>query len=100
MYDDSNTNVSAHTLSICLYFQFCAFPQLQATRAVSGRSVPIIAFGPGGAGALIRYCGPESLGGAGDIAAKIDAEMACTGLSAEKIGPKVYISYHASRLVK
>ena len=80
-----------------LYFQFSALPQLRATRAVSGHSVPIIAFGAAGAAAFIRYYGPESMGGAGDIGAKIDAEVARTGVSADEIGPKVHISYHASR---
>ena len=73
-----------------LIFQFCALPQLQATRAVSGRSVPIIAFGAGGAAAYIRHFGPEYMGGAGDIGAKTDAEVARTGLSADEIGTKVY----------
>ena len=74
-----------------LNFQFCALPQLQATRAISRRFVPIISFGAGGAAAYIRHFGPESMGGAGDIGAKIDAEVARTGLSADEIGPKVYL---------
>ena len=41
-------------VSFYLYFQFLALPQLQATRAVSGRSVPIIASIAAGAGAIIR----------------------------------------------
>ena len=40
------------------------------------------------------------MGGAGDIGAKIDAEVARTGLSADEIGPKVHISYYASRRTK
>ena len=86
MYYDSNINSSWLFL-----FQFCALRQLKVTRAVSGRSVPIIAFGAGGAGAYIRYFGPESMGGAGDIGAKIDAEGARNGLSADEIGTKVYL---------
>ena len=80
-----------------MYLQFLALPQFQATRAVSGRSVPIISYAVAGAGAIIRGFGPESMGGAGDIGPKIDAEVARTGLSADEIGPKVHISYHASR---
>ena len=38
--------------------------------------------------------------GAGDIGAKIDAEVARTGLLADAIGLKVRISYHASRQTK
>ena len=79
-----------------MYFQFFALPQLQATRAISGRSVPVIALGAAGAGAFIRHFGPESMGGAGDIGAKIDAEVARTGLSVDEIGLKVRIPYHAS----
>ena len=59
--------------------------------------MPIIVCVAAGAGAIIRSFGPESMGGAGDIGAKIDAEVARTGLSADEIGPKVRISYHASR---
>jgi hypothetical protein len=62
--------------------------------------VPIIACVAAGAGAIIRLFGPESLGGSGDIGAKIDAEVARTGLSAEEIGPKVHIWYHAFRRTK
>ena len=73
-----------------LYFQFFALPQLNATRAVSGHSVPIISCVAAGAGAIIRLFGPESIGGVGDIGAKTDAEVARTGLSADVIGPKVH----------
>ena len=45
-----------------------------------------------GAAAIIRILGPESIGGVGDIGAKIDAEAARTGLSANEIGEKVRIS--------
>ena len=69
---------------------------MQATRAVSGRSVPIIILGAAGAAAIIRLLGPESMGGAGDIGAKIDVEVARTGLSAEEIGLKVH---HISRII-
>jgi hypothetical protein len=74
---------------------------LRATRAVSGRSVPIISFVAAGAGAIIRLFGPESVGGVvGDINAKNDAEVARTGLSDEEIGAKVHFSYHVSRRSK
>ena len=82
------------------YLQFFALPQLRATRAISGHSVPIISCVAAGAGAIIRFYGPESIGGVGDIRAKIDAEVARTGLSANEIGPKVHIFYHASRWTK
>ena len=88
---------TAHIIPFYLYFQFFALGQLQATRAVSGRSVPIISCVTYGAGAIIRFFGPESMGGLGDFCAKIDAEVALTGLSANDIGPKVHISYHVTR---
>ena len=58
--------------------------------------MPIITFVAAGAGHIIRLFGPEYMGGAGDIGAKIDAEVARTGLSADEIGPKVLVSYNAS----
>ena len=83
-----------------MYFKLFSLPQAQATRAVSGRSVPIITCVAAGAGTLIRNFGPESMGGLGDFGAKIDAEVALTGLSADEIGALVGISYHASRRTK
>ena len=77
---------------LCFYFQFFNLPQVQATRALSGHSVPIIACVAAGAAAIIRLFGPESIGGVGDFGARIDAEAARTGLSTDEIGPKVYIS--------
>ena len=73
---------------------------MEATRAVSGRSVPIIACLAVGAGAFIRVFGPESMGGRGDFNAKMDAEVALTGLSEAEIGRKVNISYYTSRWPK
>ena len=52
--------------------------------------MPIIACITAGAGATIRLFGPESMGGTGDIGARIDAETARTGLSDDEIGPKVH----------
>jgi hypothetical protein len=40
--------------------------------------------------------GPESIEGIGDFGAKVDAEVARTGLSEDVIGPKVRFLYHAS----
>jgi hypothetical protein len=81
-------------LLFCLFTSsFFALPQLHATRAISGHSVPIITCITGGSGAIIRLFGPKSMGGTGDIGARIDAEVARTGLSDEEIGAKVHI-YH------
>ena len=45
-----------------------------------------------GAAAILRFFGPESIGGVGDIGVRIDAEVAHTGLSDDEIGHKVHIS--------
>jgi hypothetical protein len=58
---------------------------MHATRAISGRSVPISTCIAAGAGAVIRLFGPESIGGAGDIGAKSHAEVASTGLSSVRL---------------
>ena len=50
--------------------------------------MPIIAFG---AGVFIRHFSPETMDGAGDIGAKIDAEVTRTGMSDDGIGTKVYL---------
>ena len=52
--------------------------------------MPIIGCISAGAGAIIRLFGPESMGGVGDIGARIDAETVRTGLSDDVIGPKVH----------
>ena len=54
--------------------------------------MPIIACIATGAAAVIRRFGPESMGGVGDIGARIDAETARTGLSDNEIGAKVRTS--------
>ena len=64
---------------------------MHATRAISGHSVPIITCETTGAGPIIYGFGPESMGGVGDIGARIDAETTRTGLPVEEIGPKVHI---------
>ena len=89
--------LTVHIIPFHVCFQSFALLQLRATRAVSGHSVPILSCVALGAAAIIRFFGPKSIGGAGDITAKTNAEVARTGLSADDIGPKVFISYHASR---
>jgi hypothetical protein len=93
-------NNSPLFFSSCIYFQFFCFPQLKATRAVSGRSVPIITCLAAGAGAIIRFFGPESIGGRADFSGKFDADVNISGLSEDEIGRKVHFSYIASRWTK
>lgn len=70
-------------------FQFFATSQLQATRAISGNSIPVFAWITGGASTTIRLFGPESIGGLGNFGARIDAEATRTGKPAEEIGDSV-----------
>ena len=70
---------------------------MHATRAISGRSVPIIACITTGAAFVIRDFGPESMGGVGDIGARIDAEIARTGRPDDEVGPKVHLSMYFCR---
>ena len=70
-----------------------AFPQLHATRAISGHSVPIITSIAVGAGSIIRQYGPESIGGL-DFIANIDAEAARTGVLSEEISDRVHTSVY------
>ena len=81
-------------LSICIS---SSVPQLRAiSRAVNGRSVPIIAFRAAGPGAYISFCLVRN---AWEVSGILVAQklVARTGLSGDEIGPKVHISYHASR---
>ncbi|KAF8911626.1 hypothetical protein CPB84DRAFT_1842107 [Gymnopilus junonius] len=75
---------------VVVILDFIALPQLQATRAISGRSVPIIAWVTGHMSSTTRWFLPESAGGIGDLGARIDAEVARTGSSPEEIGEKLY----------
>ena len=52
--------------------------------------MPIISIVTAGVGAVIRGFGPESMGGVGDIGARIDEETTRTGLPVDEIGPKVH----------
>ena len=77
-------------------FQLFTIIQLRATRAISGHSIPIIACIAFGAAAIIRLFGPESIGGMGDMGARIDAEAARTGLTVDEIGDKAHMSILSS----
>jgi len=77
--------------SIHSYFeslQLVALPQLQATRALSGTSVPIIAIVPGATSSFLRYFAPPSLGGVVDFKS-LDDEAARLGVSSDELGEKV-----------
>jgi len=62
---------------------------MAVTRAITGKSVPILAWITGFSSSLIRQLGPEKLGGIGNLGPKIDEEVARTGGSPDEIGDKV-----------
>jgi len=69
--------------------QLCSFPQCQATRALSGTSVPVL---PAPSSAIIRGFGPESLGGIGDFGKRADDEAARLGVSPDEVADEVRYS--------
>ncbi|KAF5312054.1 hypothetical protein D9619_003768 [Psilocybe cf. subviscida] len=69
---------------------FIAVREVQATRAVSGASVPIIAMNFTPAAPFIRLFGPEGMGGLGDLGARVDGEVERTGRDAAEVGAEIY----------
>ncbi|KAG5641594.1 hypothetical protein DXG03_004677, partial [Asterophora parasitica] len=69
-----------------IILDFFGIPQLHATRALTGRTVPVLAWVTGGASTFIRNWGPESIGGSGDFGGKVAAEAARTGKPALEVG--------------
>ncbi|KAJ7654763.1 hypothetical protein B0H17DRAFT_1214291 [Mycena rosella] len=67
-----------------------ASPQLNATRAMTGTTIPIFTFIAANCGSLLRMFGPESLGGRGNSGAKIEAEALRTGKSIEETGEEFF----------
>ncbi|KAF9559428.1 UDP-Glycosyltransferase/glycogen phosphorylase [Agrocybe pediades] len=72
-----------------LVMDFFAFPQLQISRSISGKTVPIFAWLTGKAASMIRMFGPESSGGLGDLEARMQAEASRLGVSPAEIGDKL-----------
>jgi hypothetical protein len=62
---------------------------LLATREVSGNTIPIVAFLSSTAASTIRLCGPQEIGGLGDLDAQIQAEVERTGEPDDEVGEKV-----------
>ncbi|KAJ7738171.1 hypothetical protein B0H16DRAFT_1730061 [Mycena metata] len=63
---------------------------LRATRAISGNTVPVLTLITFNAASIVRLYGPESLGGVGDLGAKMDAEALRTGRDAAEIGDEMW----------
>ncbi|KAF4612109.1 hypothetical protein D9613_004547 [Agrocybe pediades] len=67
-----------------------AYPQMKLTKSISGDKIPIFGLVIGKAASLIRLCGPESLGGFGDLGARAEAEAARLGITPAEMGDKLY----------
>ncbi|KDR78382.1 hypothetical protein GALMADRAFT_138474 [Galerina marginata CBS 339.88] len=84
------TVFDAVSAPVAVILDFFALAQFQATRAITGHSIPIMAWVTGHASSRLRFFAPESMGGIGDFGAKVDAEAARTGASPEEIGNKLF----------
>ncbi|KAH9476235.1 UDP-glycosyltransferase 74G1 [Psilocybe cubensis] len=69
---------------------FFAHPLMLVTRSITGPSVPIVAWISGHMGTLIRFWGPERFGGGGDIAKKVQEEVARTGAPVHEVEERLY----------
>uniref|UniRef100_A0A8H7XNL3 Glycosyltransferase family 1 protein n=1 Tax=Psilocybe cubensis TaxID=181762 RepID=A0A8H7XNL3_PSICU len=70
---------------------FFAHQQMLATRAVSGRAIPIVAWVTGHIAHISHIFGPTRLGGSDvGFTARIEEEMKRTGLAATEVGDIVY----------
>ncbi|KAJ7283947.1 UDP-Glycosyltransferase/glycogen phosphorylase [Mycena rebaudengoi] len=85
----SSSNFAAAPPPVAVIIDFFAVSQLQATRALTGTSIPIIAWVTGGASTILRLFGPESLGGLGNFGERIDAKAQRTGKNPAEIGDKI-----------
>ncbi|KAG6807555.1 hypothetical protein H0H92_007112 [Tricholoma furcatifolium] len=63
---------------------------VKITRALTGNTVPIIAWITGGIPTVLRFFGSESLGGFGDQTLKIQEEVARSGRPFEEVANEVY----------
>ncbi|KAG6913980.1 hypothetical protein DXG01_003161 [Tephrocybe rancida] len=63
---------------------------VKATRAVTGKSIPIICWVTGGAATFVRLWGPQSIGGIGNMRAKIQSEAQRTGRPELEVGDELY----------
>ncbi|KIM38967.1 glycosyltransferase family 1 protein [Hebeloma cylindrosporum] len=76
---------------VAVVIDLCALPQLQATRTISGTSVPIIAILPGPSSSFLRCFAPPALGGIG-LGKSLDDEATRLGVSPDELGSKARYS--------
>ncbi|KAF5313262.1 hypothetical protein D9619_003742 [Psilocybe cf. subviscida] len=81
---------------VAIIMDFWSLPELKATRSMTGNTVPVIAIVASGAGPVIQLFGPESMGGFGDIGARIDAEVASSGRDPIEIGEEIFFAVNGS----
>lgn len=74
---------------VAIIMDFFALAELQATRSITGDTVPVVAIVASGAAPIIQLFGPERIGGLGDLGAKVDAEVARTGRDPIEVGEEV-----------
>lgn len=69
--------------------QFFAVEPVRAIKKLSGKSTKIFSWVSGGTNAMFYLFGPENLGGRGNIAATVEAEVKRTGRSFEEVVAEV-----------
>jgi hypothetical protein len=70
--------------------QLFHFPVLLAIRALTNKTVPVLAWYPGASFSSLRLFGPEELGGLADVPAKAKALSEATGRDFEDIAREVF----------
>ncbi|KAF5311788.1 hypothetical protein D9619_003782 [Psilocybe cf. subviscida] len=75
---------------VAIIMDFFAYGELQATRSITGTTIPVTAIVASGAGPMIQLFGPETVGGFGDVGARIDAEVARTGRDPIEVGEELF----------
>ncbi|KAJ7813740.1 hypothetical protein B0H14DRAFT_2604649 [Mycena olivaceomarginata] len=88
---DDRTSMIPENSSTCIVTKEWLKPGLAL---ISGTKIPILTFVTANGGALIRMFFPESMGGCGDLGARIDAEALRVGKTAEtrfiQFFPRIY----------
>lgn len=74
-----SSSFSADMTPLACSQQFFAVEPVRVIRKLSGKSTKIFSWMSGGTNAMFYLFGPENLGGRGNIAAKVDAEVKRTG---------------------
>ncbi|KAG6809307.1 hypothetical protein H0H92_000751 [Tricholoma furcatifolium] len=79
---------AAPVLNAVIMDFFC-IAQLKTTRAMTP-NMSLVTWIPGGVGTVLRFWGPEAMGGIGDLTEKIQAEASRSGRSAFEVAEELY----------